>query len=164
MTLIDFKARQGLREHFCLTSRIAADSHRLPRSHAQLLAQPCCPLVTHFPSWKHKSCLSPEPLVCALGSLTPPLLQSRAGMLSRRQGPGVLVRSRRDQPPFNAPAPVLNPPLGSIALFWHLLTKRVTRCCPSTARQAAGGRNATVQERMLLAFGAKLENQLQLAA
>lgn len=57
---------------------MAADSHRLPRSRTQPLAWPCRPPVTHFPSWKHKSCLSPEPLVCVPGSLPPPTPSERS--------------------------------------------------------------------------------------
>lgn len=153
MTLIDFKARLGLREHFCLTSRIAANSHRLPQSHAQPLAQPCHPPMTHFPSWKHKSCLSPERLVCVPGSLPlpPPSEQSRDALEGGRvQG------CWWDHGGISVPLALLlqcEIPRGQHCPFLAYHDQKgseVTCCCPSAARQAAGVRNTTAQEKMPL--------------
>lgn len=156
MTLIDSKAGQGPRERFCLTSRLAADSHHLPRSRARPLARPCRPPVTHFPSWKHKSCLSPGPLVCECWAacLLPPL-RSRAGMLSREAGSRGAWWDHRG---FSHPLALLfqhEIPPGQHCPFLASPDQKgsgATCCCPSAARQAAGDRNATAQERMLLAL------------
>lgn len=58
----------------------------------------------------------------------------------------MLVGSQWDQLPYSS----MKSPMGSIALFWHLLAKRAVG--GPAARQEAGDGNATAQLKTLLAL------------